>query len=161
MDLFIATQAIKKFETFSARPKPDSGGRWQIGYGANFYMGETVTKETPAITIEEADLALAYMVRKLAREINSLLMNPCTENQMNALVIFVYNIGLGAFKGSSVLGAINTGASNDTIAADWAKWDKAHKNNGDVVTLTGLDSRRAEEIRIYFSDKEVATTEVK
>lgn len=115
---------------------------WTIGYGdtQNVYPGQTITQE-------EADERL---MRRLANEFEPGVLRaiggaPATQAQFDAMVSLAWNIGIGAFKGSSV--ARWHKAGNYQKAADsFALWNQA----GGAVQR-GLVRRRAEEAALYLS----------
>ena len=67
-------------------------------------------------------------------------------NQFSALVSFAYNCGLGSLKKSTLLRRVNDNPNNPNIAKQFARWKHA---NG--VVLKGLERRRNEEVKLYFS----------
>ena len=74
---------------------------------------------------------------------------PLNQNEFDALVSLVFNIGAGGFKGSSVLRNLNAG--NRRGAADsMLAWNKG-TIGGKKVVLKGLANRRAEERAQFLS----------
>lgn len=68
---------------------------------------------------------------------------PLNQNQFDALCDFTYNVGCGAFEGSTLLLRLNAGDYTGS-AAQFAFWDKAA---GRVVQ--GLENRRAAEAALF------------
>lgn len=68
---------------------------------------------------------------------------PLGQNQFNALVSFVFNVGAGAFKGSGALKALNAGDNEDFLRR-LQLWNKA----GGRVSA-GLQKRRAYEAALF------------
>jgi lysozyme len=66
-----------------------------------------------------------------------------TPNQFSALVSFVYNVGAGAFEGSTMLALINEGQFGDA-ALQFARWV-------DDPPLPGLVERRAAEKSLWLT----------
>ena len=64
----------------------------------------------------------------------------------DALLLFAYNVGLGAFRSSSVLKAVNAGAF-DTVPRRLQLWVKAQGR-----VLPGLVKRRAAEAALFMGD---------
>ena len=60
---------------------------------------------------------------------------------------FSYNIGLGAFRTSTLLKRVNTNPKDADICNQFARWNKA---GGKV--LLGLTRRRKEEANLYFKE---------
>jgi GH24 family phage-related lysozyme (muramidase) len=68
-----------------------------------------------------------------------------TQNQFDALVDFVFNLGQGKFAGSTLLRGLNAGDFSGA-AAEFVKWDHA---GGQVVP--GLLRRRLAEAQLFQS----------
>lgn len=117
----------------------DTGGVWTIGVG---HTGPEVVKGL-SCTMEQVTKWLAEDVREAEDAINSLVKVPLTQNQFDALVSFVFNVGVNAFKGSTMLQKLNgkdySGASNQ-----FPRWNK---DNGRVIT--GLTKRRLLEQSVF------------
>ena len=64
---------------------------------------------------------------------------------MAALVCFVYNIGMGAFKKSTMLKLLNEGKIGEA-AGQFPRWNK---DNGKEVQ--GLTNRRLDEQKLFLS----------
>lgn len=103
--------------------------------GKDVYPGQTITDA-------QAEEILAKDIISRENIINSLVKVPLTQNQFDALVSFVYNIGESAFKNSTMLKLINS--KNFKAAAEqFALW---HRGNG-VPHL--LDNRRKREKTLF------------
>ena len=70
---------------------------------------------------------------------------PLDQNEFDALVSFVYNLGSGNFISSTLLKLINANASPVEIAQQFIKWNKC---NGEP--LDGLTRRREAERDLYL-----------
>lgn len=125
-----------------AYPDPGTGGEpITIGWGdtGGWKLGDRITQE-------RAD---ALFAARLAREfepgvLGALTRTP-TQDQFDAFVSLAYNIGVGAFRGSSAVRKFNGG---DDIGAQRAitLWDKA---GGRV--MKGLQRRREAERLVFNS----------
>lgn len=163
MDLSIAVKMLEQLEDFKSHPYQDSAKVWTIGYGSTHIDGQLVTAQTLPISSYSAYQELYRVVDTLALKLLALLPKSITEQQVNALVVLVYNIGLGAFEQSSLLRAINEGKSDETIRADWSQYDKIkaiHNGQTEIKTLPGLVTRRASEIAIYLNETGDITTKI-
>lgn len=121
----------------------DVGGHWTIGYGHTVGVQPGMK-----ITQAQADAMLAMDLLSFAQGILPLLTLVPGVGQYAALISLAYNIGVGAFKASSVLRNHNSG--DHPAAADaFLMWDKAHVN-GALVDLPGLLSRRQAERKMYL-----------
>ena len=137
---------IEKYEGFRAKMYLDAVGLPTIGYGT---LIDTVAEEylkTATLTKEQAEDLLRKDVAKFEQTVNLCVKVPLTQNQFDALLCFVYNIGPYAFQKSSLLMSINSKLGKDVITTNWMKWTRA---GGKV--LKGLVTRRQEEVNLYFT----------
>lgn len=87
-----------------AYPDPATGGKpWTIGYGFTFYRDGDPVRPGDELTKAQAEAMLIAMASDLAAEIIALVRVPLTQNQLDALVLFVWNIGLPQFRASTML----------------------------------------------------------
>ena len=77
------------------------------------------------------------------KTVNEAVTVPLNQNQFDALVSFAFNVGNGAFCGSTLLKLLNQG-QYDQVPAQLERWNK---DNGHVVQ--GLVNRRAKEIALW------------
>ena len=149
---------LKRWEGLRLTAYPDPGSRdghpWTIGYG---HTSDAFMKVYKGLTITEvqAEAALIHDANEAATAIKRLVKVPLTENQMGALVSFVFNIGIGAFGTSTLLRKLNAGDYN-AVPAELARWNK---NDGKV--MKGLTNRRAAEAGLWAKGDFVASRTVK
>jgi len=132
----VGLSLIKRFEGVRLIAYPDVGGVWTIGWG---HTGPDVVRGME-ITQEEADALLVKDVSKFARGVEKLLSRSATQGQFDALISLAYNIGLGAFKDSTVLKRFNAGQIPGAAEA-FILWVRAKG-----MIYEGLVKRRAAEI---------------
>mgnify|MGYP003136316221 FL=1 len=113
-------------------------GVWTIGYGHIKGVSEGMT-----ITQEQAEQMLLDELIEYENYINELVTVPLSQNQFDALVSWVYNLGPANLKSSTLLKVLN---SNDFegVPAQIVRWNKA---NGKV--LEGLTRRREAEAELF------------
>lgn len=137
-------ELIRSFEGFRARASALPDGRWIIGYGhtASARKGLTVTHA-------EADLVLRhYDLKRVEQLIGDHVLAPLSQNEFDALVSFVFNIGLAAFLKSDVLVFLNSGER--LLAADaMTAWRKG-RVQGKVRVIDALVRRRAAERALFL-----------
>jgi lysozyme len=125
----------------------DSGGVWTIGYGSTYdFDKQRKVQQGDIITEAQAQRWLEMETSQNAKDIESLVKVPLTNNQKNALVSFVYNVGINAFKKSTMLKLLNSGADKNTVANQFDKWVF---DNG--VIVKGLINRRNAEKNLFLS----------
>jgi len=133
---------IKKAEGFAPIPYFCPAGKKTIGYGHVILPGE----EFPShITEEEAtDLLIKDLAERFEPAVEKLVTVDLTHGQFDALVSFVFNLGPGNLKMSTLLKKLNAGDC-DGAANEFMKWTRAA---GKV--LPGLVKRRADEKELFM-----------
>jgi lysozyme len=123
----------------AAYPDPGSGGDpWTIGYGSTRGVKKGMT-----ITAGEANARLAVDMAEAGNAVTRWVDKPLNQNQFDALCDFVFNLGEGNFRGSTLLKKLNAG-DYAGAAAEFGKWVKASGR-----TLPGLVTRRAAERALF------------
>lgn len=134
-------EIIKLFEGGRYTAYVCPAGVLTIGFG---HTGPDVVPGMK-ITPLEADSLLKKDVVKFEKAINDSVKISLSQNQFDALVSFVFNVGIGAFKDSTLLKRLNNKENpNTVIAEELPRWNKA---NGAV--LSGLTRRRLAEIDLF------------
>lgn len=116
-----------------------------IGYG---HTGPDV-KQGMTITEVQADSLLAADLANAGDTVARAVKVALNDNQYGALCDFVFNLGAGAFLGSTLLKKLNAG-DYAGAADEFPRWDKAHVD-GEVKTLPGLTRRRAAERDLFLA----------
>ena len=83
-------------------------------------------------------------IRTLLPTLETAITVPVNDNQFSALVSFVFNIGVGAFKRASLLRKLNAG-DYAAVPKELMRWVRA---GGKV--LAGLKRRREAEARLWL-----------
>lgn len=134
-------ELIKRHEGCRLTSYKCLAGIWTIGYG---HTGRDVV---PGMTITslQAEELLMKDVRWAEDAINQENL-PLNQNQFDALVSFVYNIGAGNFRSSTLLKLLRVNPDSLNMRTEFSKWCKAKGS-----TLPGLAFRRKQEADLYFS----------
>jgi lysozyme len=143
---------IAKFEGCSLKGYVCPAGVLTIGYGStglDYFNLDKRGNPTPISlktvwTKEQCKQRLMKDIADFSNKLIPLIGVDLTSNQFSALVSLVYNIGLGAFKKSTLLKKINQGDFKGA-ADEFPKWNKA---GGKV--LPGLTNRRAAERFLFL-----------
>ena len=135
---------LKEFEGFRSCPYLDLAGTWTIGYGSTKGVGP----KTPCITPAQAE---ARMRREIdatyGKAVNDLPVD-LTQNQHDALVSFVYNLGPGAISSKTGIGRALRAKKWELAANEMLRWDKAGGRS-----LPGLARRRRAERALFLKDR--------
>ena len=113
-------EQIKSFEGFRTMPYKDTGGKLTVGYGHLMVHGDGLVEGSP-ITMGQATQLLRNDLQAAENCVNS-TGTALTQNEFDALVSFVYNLGCPAFQRSTLLKFIK---EQNYIAAaeEFPKWD--------------------------------------
>lgn len=137
-----AYELIKQFEGLRLEAYLCPAGIWTIGYGHT-----SGVSPNSFITIREADEYLHRDVAAIEMQLNKLNLS-LRQCQWDAIVSFVFNVGIGNFKASTLLAKIRINPDDNSIIDEFLRWVYA---NGKV--MRGLQKRRLTEMKLYFSDK--------
>ena len=136
----ILKMQLKAFEGLMLTAVRDVGGVLTIGYG---HTGKDV---------EEGDRISPYWAEELLKEDLGLVESQVralkvarTQGQFDALVSFVYNLGIGRLRNSNLLKVIRNGGSRNQIKTEFKKWVYAGGKK-----LKGLEKRREWEAKRFF-----------
>jgi len=138
---------IKEFEGFEPIPYLCPAGVPTIGYGTTIYpYGDEVSLNDPEISEKFASKILSTVVDRFAESVNRYVNSDINQNQFDALVSLAYNIGLTAFRRSTLLKRVNNDPNDRDISYQFSRW----KRGGGRI-LSGLVRRRTAEAELYFS----------
>lgn len=155
---------IKKYESLhdgdlsviGLQPKLCPSGIFTVGWGRALthpLTGEFLRakdkafayKLFPSLTEEQAEKMLYDDLKFREAVVNKLKLN-INQNQFDALVSFVYNLGSGNFLSSTLLKKIIANPVDPSIEKEFLRWNKSNKK-----VLLGLTRRRQAESDLYFS----------
>lgn len=138
-------ELIERFEGYRARSARLSDGRWTIGYGHT-----RSAREGAEVSQADARILLKYVdLPPVEDALHELVTAPLSQNQYDALVAFVFNIGVEAFRESEVLTRLNEGRATEAACA-LELWRRAEVA-GDPVVLDALIRRRAAEKALFLT----------
>lgn len=135
---------LRDLEGYREEAYQDEAGVWTIGYGHTRGV-----KPGDRCTPRQAEQWLAADVMDAERAVSQLVEVPLAQHQFDALVCFVFNIGVGAFERSTLLDKLND-ARYDEVPAEMIRWNKITRGGKKVVSK-GLVNRRAAEV-LFWSD---------
>ncbi len=136
-------ELIKKYEGLSLKPYICPAGYWTIGYGHVLTKDELEAYRN-GITKEKAEFLLYYDVFKTFFLISPLVSVKLHPYCWDALTSFSFNVGVYAFKASSLRKKINRGEFY-SAADEFLRWVYAGGRK-----LKGLVRRRKEERELFL-----------
>jgi len=149
-----AIQLLHKIEGLATTPYDDQTGKditqWvkgaTIGYGHLIRRYEWSLYKN-GISEKQADKLYQSDMSPFEEKVSQSVTSKILQQEYDALVIFIFNIGRTGFSNSSVLKLVNNPGANtsyDSLEDAWMVWNKSQ---GKV--MRGLTNRRAAEWRIY------------
>ena len=137
-----AIESIKQFEGCKLTAYKCPAGIWTIGYGhtKNVTSGMKITQV-------EADKFIKSDISPIETFLKGLNVN-LKQGQYDALVDFMFNLGIGNFKNSTLCKLIKANSSDEKICAEFMKWV-----HGGKKVLPGLVKRRLWECEQWNKNK--------
>ena len=137
-------ELIKGFEGLHLQAYLCPAGVYTIGWGHT--LGVTPHQH---ISVAEAESLLRDDLRHA--EVCVSKLPGLKQNQFDALVSFVFNVGIRAFKDSTLRRLVIANGNDAAIAAEFMRWKYA-TIGGRKVVLPGLEKRRKAEANMYFNN---------
>jgi len=146
---------LKKREEFRKDAYLDIGGVPTIGYGSLHLPSGKLVALGNKITENDATILLSLECNGICKKFDKLITTTLKQSQSDALVSFVYNVGMTAFRNSTLLKIINENAAHDKYIAtskelefNFMRWNKAHVD-GKLIQVKGLTNRRRMECNLF------------
>tara|TARA_R110001592_G_scaffold104597_2_gene294247 strand:+ start:6234 stop:9425 length:3192 start_codon:yes stop_codon:yes gene_type:complete len=143
---------IKRSEAFRANSYYDSVGVLTIGYGTTemsfndpYEWDDLIYDEQPITEAKATALLRMHIRDNVQGFIYNKIKVDLTQNEFDALVSFIYNVGSGNFNNSTLVKKLNQ-SDYDGAADEFLRWDKA---GGEV--LAGLTKRREQERELFLT----------
>jgi len=150
---------VKKFEGLhkitedgDVRAYRCPAGKWTIGYGHTRGV-----KSGLRVSVDECEKLLMEDLHEAGNAVRSAVSVPLSQHQYDALVSFVFNLGAGNFRSSTLLKKLNKGLYEE-IPAQILRWNKA-RVDGQLTELRGLTRRRTAEAALWAMDAPLAGQE--
>lgn len=132
-------EALKRFEGLRTEAYLCAAGRWTIGYG------HTLTaREGMIIDEARAEHLLRQDVKSIERWLTSKNITE-EQHQFDALVSFIFNLGIASFYDSTLRKVIERGGTEEDICKQWMRWVHVKKE-----VLPGLVKRREWECNLFI-----------
>lgn len=140
---FELKQKVKSLEGFSRYPYQDPPGQsetYSIGYGHQIKEGEDFT----SINEDDADILLETDLNDACNQALYYTDVPLTQGMLDAITDFIFNLGAGAFKNSTLRKLINDNAPKEQINDEFLKWVHVGGN-----ISQGLVDRRKMDVQFF------------
>jgi len=131
---------LKSFEQCRLSAYRDSAGIPTIGWGHT-----DAVRMTDTCSQDQADHWLVMDVQAAVNACDANAPKNLTQNQFDALVVFTFNVGVGAEAHSTLLAKLNAGDMAGA-ADEFLKW-----NHAGGVVVDGLTRRRQAERALFLS----------
>lgn len=135
-----AEDLIKRFEECRLKAYKCPAGVWTIGWGTT---GPGI-RENLTISQSTADGLLKAHILDLSLELTDLLGNKLEQNEFDAIISLIYNIGMGAFKKSTMCHLLLE-KQTAKAALEFERWVYANGKK-----LPGLVKRREAEKELFL-----------
>jgi lysozyme len=146
---------LAEWEGKKSKQYPDVAGKPTIGVGHLLTQselssgkirinGQDVRYEN-GLTDEQIINLLGADIGKFEQAVNENVKVSLNQNQFDALVIFAFNIGVEAFKGSTLLKLLNQ-KKYEEVPNQLRRW--VHSGGAEV---SGLKNRREKEIKLWLA----------
>lgn len=149
-------QLLKNLEGFRGKPYKCAAGRDTVGYGTVITPEEVAKYSAVPISREEAEQRLLKKVDEILFVLKKVVQVQLSQNQVDALVCFIYNIGVNGFKTSTLLKKLNS-RNFAGAALEFRRW--VHDDNGNVIA--GLVTRHKKEEELFIKRPVVEVVEGK
>lgn len=136
-------EKIKQLEGCQLQAYQDMGGTWTIGYGhtGKVMPGDRISQQQADQLLEEDIMT----VEKQLLELRDAEIGEWTKGQWDAVVCFVFNVGIGRYAKSTLRKAIMQKMPANKIGMYWRSWSFV---NGEKSR--GLEKRRNWELERFF-----------
>lgn len=144
---------LREVEGFDHRVYNDVAGYPTIGVGhlltkqesmtGKIIIGNDAVRYENGLTNEQVDGLLDQDLDQFEDAVNRLVKVDLSQNEFDALVSFAFNVGVSAFRNSTLLRKLNAGDKSE-VPHQLRRWNKA---GGKIVP--GLVNRREKEIKLW------------
>jgi GH24 family phage-related lysozyme (muramidase) len=138
-------ERIRRREAYVGKVYDDGVGNRTVGYGHMLRAGESFPG---GLTVAQAQELFTRDVERIVSPVLDRITVPLTQNQVDAIGSFVFNVGPGNFT-RSILPNLNLGNHQGVLASMFKFITGRNQRTGERVTLRGLLERRQEEIALY------------
>lgn len=157
-----AVSLIEKLEGLELHAYRDSGGVLTIGYGhtgPEVWAGMVISQDkAKELLLQDLETSENEVIKVIGR--GNSQQNLLTQNQYSALVIFIYNIGEGAFENSTLAAYLNKIPITSAVASNYVIQQMKRWNKVKGVVVEGLINRREAEVELWNTPDAPSSTAV-
>ena len=153
---FNSIELLEKLECLSNKAYIDIAGKKTIGIGHLLNAEELLTSKVRingayvdyslGLTTKQCYDLCRQDLEKFCEAVDGIINVDLSQNQFDALVIFCYNVGIDAFKRSTLLKLLNDG-DYKSVPEQLMRWTKAGGKQSN-----GLINRRKAEIMLWNAE---------
>ena len=114
-----------------------------IGYGSLNLIDGSPVEDDMSITMQEAENLLTHELKQYQEYINDMVKVPLKQNEFDALVSWVFNLGPTNLKSSTLLKVLNAG-DYENVPEQIKRWNKVNS-----VVNEGLVKRRKSQALLF------------
>lgn len=141
---------IVSFEGIELEAYKCPAGVWTIGVGHTGHVDGKRIAEGMKITRDKAYALLREDAKKVEEYLaKQPFVGRLVQRQLDALVSFIFNVGISAFENSSMRRKLCTGADDASVAEEFGRWVYGTVD-GKKVVLKGLVYRREKEAEKFL-----------
>jgi lysozyme len=145
----LALSFLELHEGKESRMYLDSANIATIGVGHRIRPSEPYL-HTANLSDSEIQAYLSQDLSYAKKAVEMSIQVELNVKQKVALTSLAFNIGVGAFQGSTLVRMINSAMGQSEITKWWLVWNKITLS-GQKVVSKGLAKRRQKEVELYFS----------
>lgn len=143
----IGLDLLNEFEDCKLTAYEDEAGIWTIGWGTTHYEDYAPVRKGDIVSKMIANNLRDHELEGIYSKLIDFVKVHLDQCQWDAIICLAYNIGVQAFKTSTLLKEIN---KHGEILPDYfTRWRKVHKD-GKLVASKGLLERRKKEYMLFM-----------
>lgn len=142
---------LSTWEGVKLCPYKDVKGIPTIGIGNTFYKNGTKVKMSDrCLSMEEVSELAQVILKDFEEQLSSICPN-VNQNQFDALLSFSYNVGIPAFKNSTLLKRVKNNAKEKDIREAFNMWTKVRNPKTKILEVNSWQvKRRKAEADLYL-----------
>lgn len=141
-----------EFEGLKLEAYLDSASIPTIGIGTIKYPDGSKVRMGDVCSNEQALQWAKHDAERFEKALSVMVPATVTQQQFDALLLLMYNIGEAGLRGSTVMRLVKKNPTDPAIKAAWMSWNKA-RVKGVLKEVRGLTIRRGKEYPMYAAGR--------